>query len=67
MLILDINTIKASFFKVSLFVLLDQVFGKDKLYWFVPLYTQDDMKRMPALRGLDFTSRSEESEPLQSL
>ncbi|CAN7109510.1 unnamed protein product [Brassica rapa subsp. narinosa] len=45
----------------------EKVFGKDKLYWFVPLYTQDDMKRMPALRGLDFTSRSEESEPLQSL
>nr|VDD49264.1 unnamed protein product [Brassica oleracea] len=45
----------------------EQVFGKDKLYWFVPLYTEDDMKRMPALRGLDFTSRSEESEPLQSL
>ncbi|CAF2149234.1 unnamed protein product [Brassica napus] len=39
LLILDINTIKASFFKVSLFFLLDQVFGKDKLYWFVPLYT----------------------------
>ncbi|KAF3534374.1 hypothetical protein DY000_02037875 [Brassica cretica] len=35
----------------------EQVFGKDKLYWFVPLYTEDDMKRMPALRGLDFTSR----------
>ncbi|CAA7060106.1 unnamed protein product [Microthlaspi erraticum] len=45
----------------------EQVFGRDKLYWFLPLYTEDDMKRLPALRGLDFTSRSEESEPLQSL
>lgn len=46
---------------------LNQVFGRDKLYWFLPLYTEDDLKRLPALRGLDFTSRSEESEPLQSL
>ncbi|CAH2078228.1 unnamed protein product [Thlaspi arvense] len=45
----------------------EQVFGRDKMYWFLPLYTEDDMKKLPALRGLDFTSRSEESEPLQSL
>ncbi|KFK28858.1 hypothetical protein AALP_AA7G057700 [Arabis alpina] len=45
----------------------EQVFGRDKMYWFIPLYTEVDMKRLPALRGLDFTGRSEESEPLQSL
>ncbi|CAN8230958.1 unnamed protein product [Cochlearia groenlandica] len=44
----------------------EQVFGRDKMYWFVPLYTEEDVKKLPALRGLDFTSRSE-SEPLQSL
>ena len=37
------------------------------MYWFVPLYTEEDMKRLPALGGLDFRSRLEESEPLQSL
>lgn len=48
--------------------LLNQVFGSDKMYWFVPLYTEDDKKKLPALGGLDFTSRSEsETEPLQSL
>ncbi|CAH8391981.1 unnamed protein product [Eruca vesicaria subsp. sativa] len=46
----------------------EQVFGRDKMYWFVPLYTEEDTKRLPALGGLDFTSRlEEESEPLQSL
>ncbi|CAN6879245.1 unnamed protein product [Brassica oleracea] len=45
----------------------EQVFGRDKMYWFVPLYTEEDMKRLPALGGLDFRSRLEESEPLQSL
>ncbi|KAG2239727.1 hypothetical protein Bca52824_091424 [Brassica carinata] len=45
----------------------EQVFGRNKMYWFVPLYTEEDMKRLPALEGLDLTSRSEESEPLQSL
>ncbi|KAG7546537.1 Palmitoyltransferase DHHC domain [Arabidopsis suecica] len=46
----------------------EQVFGSDKMYWFVPLYTEDDKRKLPALGGLDFTSRSEsETEPLQSL
>ncbi|XP_010448848.1 PREDICTED: probable protein S-acyltransferase 13 [Camelina sativa] len=44
----------------------EQVFGSDKMYWFVPLYTEEDMKKLPAVGGLDNASRSE-TEPLQSL
>ncbi|XP_010540019.1 PREDICTED: probable protein S-acyltransferase 13 [Tarenaya hassleriana] len=43
-----------------------QVFGTDKRYWFVPAYTEDDMKRMPALRGVEFPTSSD-SEPLHPL
>ncbi|XP_023635126.1 probable protein S-acyltransferase 13 [Capsella rubella] len=44
----------------------EQVFGRDKMYWFVPLYTEEDMKKLPSLGGLDNASRSE-TEPLQLL
>ena len=60
----DITTI---FKRLFAFFCMNQVFGRDKMYWFVPLYTEEDMKRLPALGGLDFRSRLEESEPLQSL
>ncbi|CAA7403637.1 unnamed protein product [Spirodela intermedia] len=35
----------------------EQVFGADKRYWFVPSYSEEDLRRMPALQGLDFPSR----------
>ncbi|XP_030468505.1 probable protein S-acyltransferase 14 [Syzygium oleosum] len=37
----------------------EQVFGTDKLYWFVPAYLEEDKKRMPSLHGLDYPVRPE--------
>ncbi|RVX01078.1 putative protein S-acyltransferase 14 [Vitis vinifera] len=34
-----------------------QVFGTDKLYWFIPAYTEEDLRRMPVLQGLEFPSK----------
>jgi hypothetical protein len=30
-----------------------------KLYWFLPLYTQDDLRRMIVLQGLEYPLRSD--------
>lgn len=35
----------------------EQVFGTDKRYWLIPSYSDDDLRRMPALQGLDFPSK----------
>ncbi|KAL3738797.1 hypothetical protein ACJRO7_020208 [Eucalyptus globulus] len=35
----------------------EQVFGTDKLYWFIPAYSEEDIRRMPALQGLEYPSR----------
>ncbi|XP_038875962.1 probable protein S-acyltransferase 14 [Benincasa hispida] len=37
----------------------EQVFGMDKKYWFIPAYSQDDLKRMPNLQGLEYPMRSD--------
>ncbi|CAK9238344.1 unnamed protein product [Sphagnum jensenii] len=37
----------------------EQVFGMKKLYWFLPLYTQDDLRRMIVLQGLEYPLRSD--------
>ncbi|KAG1354651.1 S-acyltransferase [Cocos nucifera] len=37
----------------------EQVFGTKKLLWFLPLYSQEDLEKMPALQGLDFPTRSD--------
>ncbi|KAF8032391.1 hypothetical protein BT93_D1339 [Corymbia citriodora subsp. variegata] len=37
----------------------EQVFGTDKLYWFVPAYLEEDKKRIPSLNGLDYPVRPE--------
>uniref|UniRef100_A0A0D9W2Z2 S-acyltransferase n=1 Tax=Leersia perrieri TaxID=77586 RepID=A0A0D9W2Z2_9ORYZ len=31
-----------------------QVFGNDKRYWFIPAYSEEDLRRMPVLQGLDY-------------
>ncbi|KQJ82038.1 probable protein S-acyltransferase 14 [Brachypodium distachyon] len=36
-----------------------QVFGNDKKYWFIPAYTEEDLRRMPALHGLDYPVRAD--------
>lgn len=35
----------------------EQVLGMDKKYWFIPAYSNEDLRRMPALQGLDYPSR----------
>ncbi|PSS11820.1 Protein like [Actinidia chinensis var. chinensis] len=34
----------------------EQVFGMDKWYWFVPSYSEEDLRRMPAFQGLEYPS-----------
>ncbi|KAL2892419.1 putative protein S-acyltransferase 14 [Bienertia sinuspersici] len=34
-----------------------QVFGTDKRYWFIPAYSEEDLRRMPELQGLDYPSK----------
>ncbi|XP_050227500.1 probable protein S-acyltransferase 14 [Mercurialis annua] len=34
-----------------------QVFGMDKRYWFVPAYSEDDLKRMSVLQGFEYPTR----------
>ncbi|PON48392.1 Zinc finger, DHHC-type, palmitoyltransferase [Parasponia andersonii] len=35
----------------------EQVFGADQRYWFIPAYSEEDLRRMPALQGLDYPSK----------
>jgi len=35
----------------------EQVFGMDKRYWFAPCYSEEDIRRMPALQGLEYPSK----------
>lgn len=37
----------------------EQVFGSDKRYWFLPLYSDEDLRKFPALHGLDYPSKPE--------
>ncbi|KAK7251203.1 hypothetical protein RIF29_34188 [Crotalaria pallida] len=32
----------------------EQVFGTDKRYWFIPAYSEEDLRRMPELQGLEY-------------
>ncbi|KAL9359829.1 hypothetical protein Peur_047952 [Populus x canadensis] len=34
-----------------------KVFGADKRYWFIPAYSDEDTRRMPALQGLEYPSK----------
>ncbi|KDP42560.1 hypothetical protein JCGZ_24334 [Jatropha curcas] len=44
----------------------EQVFGTDKRYWLIPAYSEDDLKRMPVLRGFEYPIRPDLDE-LQQL
>lgn len=35
----------------------EQVFGTDKRYWFIPAFSGDDLRKMPALHGLDYPKK----------
>ncbi|PPD75481.1 hypothetical protein GOBAR_DD27590 [Gossypium barbadense] len=38
---------------------LFKVFGTKKSLWLFPLFSEDDLKKIPALRGLEFPTRSD--------
>ncbi|KAF8413039.1 hypothetical protein HHK36_001013 [Tetracentron sinense] len=35
----------------------EQVFGTNKRYWFIPGYVEEDIRRLPALQGLEYPSK----------
>ncbi|XP_078445862.1 putative protein S-acyltransferase 14 isoform X1 [Wolffia australiana] len=35
----------------------EQVFGTDKAFWFIPRYSEEDVRRIPALQGLEYPSK----------
>ncbi|WOL19322.1 putative protein S-acyltransferase 14 [Canna indica] len=35
----------------------EQVFGTDKKYWFIPAYSEEDLRKMPALQGLEYPTK----------
>ncbi|KMZ63046.1 putative Palmitoyltransferase [Zostera marina] len=35
----------------------EQVFGTDKKYWLIPSYSEEDIRRMPVLQGLEYPSK----------
>ncbi|KAI3693288.1 hypothetical protein L6452_33121 [Arctium lappa] len=35
----------------------EQVFGTVQRYWFIPTYSDEDLRRMPALQGLEYPSK----------
>ncbi|XP_057497302.1 probable protein S-acyltransferase 14 [Actinidia eriantha] len=35
----------------------EQVFGMNKRYWLIPAYSEEDLRRMPALQGLEYPSK----------
>ncbi|GMN32565.1 hypothetical protein TIFTF001_003729 [Ficus carica] len=37
----------------------EQVFGTDKKYWFIPTYSEEDLRRIPALQGLEYPTEPE--------
>ncbi|CDP08627.1 unnamed protein product [Coffea canephora] len=37
----------------------EQVFGTKKMFWFFPLFSEEDLKNIPALHGLDFPIHSD--------
>lgn len=41
----------------SEFPFLIQVFGMDKKYWLIPAYSEEDLRRMPALQGLEYPTK----------
>ncbi|KAI0488176.1 hypothetical protein KFK09_028003 [Dendrobium nobile] len=35
----------------------EQVFGLDKKHWFIPSYSDEDLRRIPALQGLEYPTK----------
>ncbi|CAM8971896.1 unnamed protein product [Rhodiola kirilowii] len=35
----------------------EQVFGMNKKYWFIPAYSEEDLRRMPALQGFEYPTK----------
>nr|GMC80314.1 probable protein S-acyltransferase 14 [Ipomoea batatas] len=35
----------------------EQVFGMDRQYWFIPAYSEEDLRSLPALHGLEYPSK----------
>eukprot|EP00262_Sarcandra_glabra_P012098 TRINITY_DN3045_c0_g1_i1.p1 TRINITY_DN3045_c0_g1~~TRINITY_DN3045_c0_g1_i1.p1 ORF type:complete len:317 (+),score=38.02 TRINITY_DN3045_c0_g1_i1:297-1247(+) len=35
----------------------EQVFGTDRKYWLIPAYSEEDLRRMPSLQGLEYPSK----------
>lgn len=35
----------------------EQVFGTDIRYWFIPAYSEEDLRKMPALQGLEYPTK----------
>jgi len=35
----------------------EQVFGMDRKYWLIPAYSEEDLRRMPALQGLEYPTK----------
>ncbi|KAG8659380.1 probable protein S-acyltransferase 14 isoform X1 [Manihot esculenta] len=40
----------------------EQVLGTDKRYWPIPAYSENDLKRMPVLRGFEYQTRPDSDE-----
>ncbi|KAJ4827946.1 putative protein S-acyltransferase 13 [Turnera subulata] len=40
----------------------EQVFGMDKRYWFLPAYSEDDLRCMPVLQGFEYPTRPDSVE-----
>ncbi|XP_047319318.1 probable protein S-acyltransferase 14 [Impatiens glandulifera] len=36
----------------------EQVFGTDKKYWFIPMYSEEDINLVPALQGLEYPTKA---------
>lgn len=41
----------------QMMLVCNQVFGTDKRYWFIPAYSEEDLRKMPALQGLNYPSK----------
>ena len=44
---------------IDMILAWNQVFGADIRYWFIPAYSEEDMRKMPALQGLEYPTKPE--------
>ncbi|KAJ7952444.1 S-acyltransferase [Quillaja saponaria] len=44
----------------------EQVFGINRRYWFIPAYSEEDLRQMPALQGFEYPTKPD-TEALQQL